>query len=193
MKNPSQQKWDAIYQLRATEAHSPAQVLSEHTYLLPRSGLALDLACGLGGNAFFLADKGLKVDAWDISPVAIDKIKQQLPNDNSINAVSHDITRVLIPPNYYDVIIVSRFLDRTIIPNIIDALKPQGLLFYQTFIRNKTSAVGPTNPEFLLANNELLKLCASLSVVFYREEGQIGATEQGFRNEAMYIGQKQSR
>ena len=63
-------KWDAIYQ-RPTQEPQAAEVLRENRFLLPVSGRALDLACGLGGNALFMAAAGLNVDAWDISGTAL--------------------------------------------------------------------------------------------------------------------------
>jgi Tellurite resistance protein TehB. len=75
----SQQKWDAIYSQRGNTIPAPASMLSTYARLLPTQGLALDLACGLGGNSFFLAKYGLQVDAWDISAVAINQIKTIAP------------------------------------------------------------------------------------------------------------------
>ncbi|MEO2151790.1 MAG: Sua5 family C-terminal domain-containing protein, partial [Thermococcus sp.] len=56
------------------------------------SGLALDLACGLGGNSFFLAEQGLQVDAWDISAVAIEHINTQRSDGQHINATVIDLS-----------------------------------------------------------------------------------------------------
>jgi SAM-dependent methyltransferase len=184
----TQKKWNDIYQKQGVEMPKPADVLVENFHLLPNKGKALDLACGLGGNAFFLSTKGFKVDAWDISTIAINTINQQ--NTPSICAEVHDISTVSIPRNSYNVIAISRFLDRQSVPKIISALKPKGLLFYQTFIKDKDSAVGPNNPNFLLARNELLDLFSALSPLVYREEASVGDTKIGFRNEAMLVAQK---
>ena len=53
---------------------SAAQVLRENWHLLPEQGVALDMACGLGGNALYLAEKALETYAWDVSNVAIEKL-----------------------------------------------------------------------------------------------------------------------
>ena len=167
-----------------------SQVLAENSYLLPETGTALDLACGLGGNAVFLAQQGLTVTAWDISSIAIEKLtafaQQQ---DLNINACQKNITSLSLPKSSFDVITVSRFLDRALSDAIIDALKPNGLLFYQTFTREKLTAAGPNNPRFLLSRNELLRLFSALTVVYYRENRACGDTQKGLRNEAQYIGQ----
>jgi tellurite methyltransferase len=63
-------------------------------------------------------------------------------------------------------------------------------LFYQTFTRNKLDQHGPSNPDYLLGDNELLSLFSSLSLVFYQEYARIGDWRYGNRNEACFIGQK---
>lgn len=185
-----QDKWDAIYQ-KAYSPPLPAEVLSQHQCLLPKHGNALDLACGLGGNAILLAESGLEVDAWDISSVALQILQQQATEkDLSIATLQCHISTETLTNQTYDVIVISRFLDRTLCNAIMAALKPGGLLFYQTFTRNKLDQQGPSNPEYLLANNELLRLFSPLTVVFYQELAKLGGVRFGNRNEACFIGQQ---
>ena len=185
-----QSKWDKIYSHSRQPVYA-SQVLSEHAYLLPDQGQALDLACGLGGNALFLTKHDLHVDAWDISPIALSHLQNQAKqNSFSITTQQCDITSNSFPTNHYDVIVISRFLDRSLCNAIMAALKPEGLLFYQTFTRNKLDQQGPSNPDFLLDGNELLTLFSSLSLVFYQEYARIGDLRYGNRNEACFIGQK---
>jgi len=63
----------------------------------------------------------------------------------------------------FDVIVVSRFLERDICADIAAALKPNGVLFYQTFVH------GLSNPDYLLAPDELLSLFKELDVLEYYE------------------------
>jgi 2-polyprenyl-3-methyl-5-hydroxy-6-metoxy-1,4-benzoquinol methylase len=183
-------KWNALYS-QADGDNSVASVLSEHAFLLPQTGTALDLACGLGGNALFLAQQGLAVTALDISSVAINKLScYALELKLTINACQQQITPDSLKPASFDVIVVSRFLDRNLMNAIIDALKTNGLLFYQTFTCEKATDMPPHNPDYLLAKNELLALFTPLTVVFYQENALIGQHQQGLRNEAQFIGQK---
>jgi hypothetical protein len=87
--------------------------------------------------------------------------------------------------------VVSYFLDRDGIPALIEALKPGGLIFFQTFTRQRVSDRGPQRAEFRLAAQELLQLFSGLQVLLYREEGRVGDVQAGFRDEAMFIGLKQ--
>ena len=185
-----QDKWDVVYRNTSAPA-MPAEVLSQHQYLLPKHGNALDLACGLGGNAMLLAESGLTVDAWDISSVGLRILQQQAAeNGLSITTRQCNISAETLTKQTYDVIVICRFLDRTLCNAIMAALKPGGLLFYQTFTRNKLDQQGPSNPEYLLAKNELLRLFSPLSVVFYQEYAKLGDVRFGNRNEACFIGQK---
>ena len=184
-------KWNHIYSQPGQACYSPIPVLSENDFLLPARGSALDLACGLGANAIFLAEQGLAVTAWDISFVAIDKLTAYAVQQGlNINACQEKITADSFTGYCFDVIVVSRFLDRTLSDAIIGALKPDGLLFYQTFTREKTSPKPPNNPDYLLTENELLALFSPLRVIFYRENALIGEQRRGLRNEAQFVGQK---
>ena len=184
-------KWDAIYAQLDVENSLPVSVLTENEFLLPKAGTALDLACGVGANALFLARHGMTVTGWDISIVAIDKLSTHATQQGlNINACQEKINVESFTGSSFDVIVVSRFLDRTLSDAIIGALKPDGLLFYQTFTREKIIQSPPNNPDYLLTENELLTLFSPLRVIFYRENALIGEPLRGLRNEAQFVGQK---
>ena len=186
----TQDKWDMHYR-EAGLPGAPAAVLLDNAHLLPRRGTALDLACGLGANSLLLAERGLQTHAWDISPVAIDKLRaigveRQLP----IVAEVKDALRDPIPAAQFDVVVVAHYLERALTHAIINALKVGGLLFYQTFTRTAVSVEGPQKDEWRLADGELLTMFASLRPVVYREEGRIGEISQGWRNKALLVAVK---
>ncbi len=185
------EKWDEIYTTDKNDRVQAAQVLQENLHLLPATGKAFDLACGKGGNAMLLAEQGLETHAWDISKTAIDNLQKiSLTRNISLELETRDLSLSPPVPKSFDIIVVTRFLDRGLIPFLLDALRDGGLIYYQTFIREKTATTGPRNPDYRLAKNELLNLFRSLKLVFYREEGRLGNLELGFRNEAMLIAQK---
>ncbi|WP_428353061.1 methyltransferase domain-containing protein [Methyloprofundus sp.] len=192
MNKQLQDKWNGIYANTSDlSVASPAAVLAENQYLLPQSGTALDLACGLGANALLLAKQGLTTQAWEISDIALSHLQRQADAEAlDIKTYVREIAPSNFPSNCFDVIVVSRFLDRSICDAIMVSLKVGGLLFYQTYTQQKTTQQGPNNPRFLLAENELLSLFAPLKLVYYRENANLGAVQQGLRNEAMFIGQK---
>lgn len=172
--HPQQRKWDGKYaDAPAPTSAGACAVLRDNTHLLPAKGLALDLACGLGANALLLAEHGLAVEARDISIVALEKL-QSAAAGLAIQTRHSDIETDGLPLAHYDVICVSRFLHRPLCPALISALKPGGLLFYQTFCEHKPADCGPNSPAFLLSDNELLTLFAGLRLCYYREDGGAG-------------------
>lgn len=184
-------KWDARYS--DTAETPPARVLVENVHLLPSRGRALDLACGLGANALVLAANGLETFAWDSSAVAIERL-HGLARARGVNihAAVRDVVQQPPEPRAFDVLVVSRFLDRTLTPHLIAALRPHGLLFYQTFTRTRIGDNGPHNPAYLLEDGELLTMFARLQPLVYREEGCVGNTRSGFRGQAMLVARERS-
>lgn len=187
-----QEKWNRIYQDAGVAEATPVGLLTEFAYLLPQSGRALDLASGMGGNAVLLARHGLQTEAWDISDLAVERMNQfAKQNGLSLQAKTVDLQSVEMPQAEFDVIVVSHYLDRKLFPGLVNALRPDGLIIYQTFIKEVTDEYdGPGNPDFKLDANELLNVFAGLHTVYYREEGRIGDTMLGRRNIAQLIGQK---
>jgi SAM-dependent methyltransferase len=190
MSNEQQAKWDARYS-GATTAGEPSRVLSEHAHLLPAQGRALDLACGLGANALFLARFGLDTAGWDISPVAIDHLLATArARALQLDAETRDVVIRPPEPQSFDVICVSYFLDRMLTRDLIHALRPGGLLFYQTFTRNGANSNGPINPAYRLAENELLHLFVPpLKLRAYREDDLSGDPSLGLRGVSWLVAQ----
>lgn len=188
MNSDLEQKWNLRYADGDPAAAYPCAVLDQFAQLLPAHGTALDLACGLGGNACFLASRGLLTKAWDLSPVAIGKLGEHAEAHGlPIRAEVRDVERQPPDPETFDVIVVAYFLERSLAPALAAALRPGGLLFYQTWTREAVDARGPGNPDFRLAPNELLRLFADLRLIAYREEGLYGNPAEGLRNEAWLV------
>jgi SAM-dependent methyltransferase len=167
------EKWDQRYaSTDPTALVAASWVLQHHLDQLPFRGLALDLACGLGGNARLLAQCGLPVDAWDISEEALKHLNNwaavhRLPIQVSIA----DLEQMLFPFERFDVITVTHYLNRALWPQIVQALKPGGRLFVQTFLA-PVQPHGPSNPDFYLQPGELQRLpqqvgCESLTLNLY--------------------------
>lgn len=182
-------KWDARY---ADAAETPpARVLLENVHLLPDRGAALDLACGLGANALLLASRGLEVFAWDSSRVAIDKLHALAQARGlTLQTEVRDVVQHPPEPGRFNVIVVSHFLDRGLTPQLIAALRADGLVFYQTFTRTRVDERRPRNLDYLLADGELLAMFSPLQLMVYREEGTVGDIDHGFRGQALLVARK---
>lgn len=193
MSDSDRIKWDARHTVAPDHDSGPAEVLVGYAHLLPPAGRALDVACGRGANALFLAQHGIETVAWDISAVAIEALTGRARRANlPIQAEQRDVVEKPPPASSFDVIVVSRFLDRGLVPALIAALRPRGLIFYQTFLREVAATDGPHNPEYRLGDNELLALFGPLRVLAYHEEGLMGDPARGRRNEAMLVAQNRA-
>ena len=201
-KQSQQEKWNRIYKNKMLEGDThrnlpqPCSLLSQYHYLLPPDGSAIDIACGTGGNAIFLANHGLMTKAIDISDVAVEQLSAR--NVPRLTASYQDVEQHLkltpitnsTPQDSFDVIVVSCYLYRELCPVIIEALAPGGLLFYQTFHQQKQTSSGPSNPKFLLKNNELLELFSSLDTLIFHQLSNQGDVSQGNRDLSSLIAQK---
>jgi tellurite methyltransferase len=140
-------------------------------------GKALDIACGIGRNTHFMAEKGFEVDAVDISDYALSQVK----DDSNINKIETDLDTYDIAPNSYELITNINFLSRRLHPQIKDALKSGGVLIYETFIIAHGDFANPSNPEFLLRKNELLHSFIGLDIIYYEEKDDINLRGENTR------------
>lgn len=183
--------WEARYRELSATPPGPAAVLADFDHLLPASGDALDLACGLGGNALHLARHGLITRAWDSAATAIDRLAAQARVEGlALTAEVRDVVEHPPAASTFDAIVVSRFLDRSLCPALAAALRPGGLLFYETFTRARVTGRGPQSEHYRLGDNELLALFAGLRIRLYRDEDRAGASDRGLRDIAQLVAQR---
>jgi len=149
-----------------------ARWLTDNEHLLPGAGDALDVACGRGRNARWLAARGLNTRAVDRDADLVRAVNEEaarlaLP----LRADQVDLERGLVTlgASAYDVIAVLHYLHRPLFPALIDGLKPGGVLVYETFTRAQAARGKPTNPAFLLESGELFQLVAPLEILARRE------------------------
>ena len=187
-----QEKWNLRYSSTKSGVPDAAWVLRTYDYFLPESGQALDLACGLGGNALFLAQKGMDVTGWDISDVAITTLANLgLSRNLAITARVRDVESEPPEPESFDVIVVSHFLHLPLFKSLVDALKPEGLVYYQTWsVDRMPESGGPSNPDFLLQRNELLQAFFALDVLAFHDEGLTGDCSKGLRGQSAIVARK---
>jgi SAM-dependent methyltransferase len=130
-------------------------------------GRALDIACGTGRNSVHMATGGFCVDAVDISDYALG----QIPYDDKIHPIEADLDSYRFEQGCYDLIVNCNFLYRPHFPMIIEALRPGGVLIYETFVEAEGEGFHqPSNPNFLLKKRELLEAFSSLDVIYYEEK-----------------------
>lgn len=151
---------------------------------------ALDVACGLGHNAIWLAQRSWQTDAVDISTNGLELARRcATANDADVRWILADLDDWTPAAGEYDLVVVFRFLDRKTIPRIVrTGLRPGGWLVYETFSESQCSRGDShiSNPLFTLAPGELPVLFPDLQVVVDREDVLHDRTVQRF------LGRRQS-
>lgn len=152
------------------DVEQPSAVLVRHRDRLPK-GKALDVAMGYGRHARYLAEAGWEVDGIERDPEAIasvgaDARQRGLP----IRTIQADLETHRLPIAAYDLVVCFFYLDRALIPQLRETLKPGGVIVYETFtIENQHRFGKPGRTEFCLQPNELLSLFRGFEVLEARE------------------------
>jgi len=145
-------------------------------------GKALDIACGNGRNAIYLAQRGFAVSALDISSVALAEGRQRAQQqDLSIDWRQCDLEAGALVSGDFDLIICFNYLQRSLFGPMRQALKPGGHVIFETYLMDQAAIGHPKNPEYLLQHNELLDCFRGFRILFYREGKFVEGDVQAFR------------
>lgn len=172
MSDSDREHWDKLHaeSNKRGDASAFLQMIFREFGAVLNPGKALDIACGAGRNAIFLAERGWQVDAIDISPVALAQLDAEAGSKGlSILTQQADLQTTELPRDNYDLIINIRFLERGLLPAVSQSIKPEGYLIFETFLIDQQQIGHPSNPDYLLYHNELLDRFRDLRVLFYRE------------------------
>ncbi len=172
MKEDAERYWDERYDReKAVPERGPAAFLVEHRHLLPPRGRALEVAMGTGRNALYLASLGYEVTGIDVSGVAVERCRQEAARRGlRIEAVQADLESYGLARAAYDIVIDFYYLQRDLAPQLEGALRPGGILVFESFTTEQRQfGWGPQNDEFLLRPGELRETFAGLEVLVYRE------------------------
>lgn len=176
MSDADRDKWNDRYLAGAyaDRAH-PSVVLTEHvpdivaTQRAAGGGevelTALDLACGAGRNARYLAGLGYRVDALDIAAQALSRAAAE-SGGSPISWIEHDLDLGL-PRGLgdYDLIVIIRYLDLSLVAAAAERLRPGGYLICETHLVSDAAVIGPRNPAFRARPGELGAAVPGLDVV----------------------------
>ena len=142
-------------------------------------GRCLDVATGTGRNALPLAARGWTVDAVDLSRAKLERARERernrtrrtgQPPSEPVNWILADVDSYCFPGGVYDLLTVSFFDARDRLSDIVDALAPGGVLWYEHYLESPAAESGARNP-FRFEPNELLTACSrsKLTVLYYAE------------------------
>lgn len=150
MAQADKERWNEKYQTNNQIPEEPTDLVKDYAKLAPGKK-ALDIACGMGRHSKYLASLGFDVDALDVSSVAI----KQLQNIPNIHAKEVDFDTYTLPKVHYDLIVCTYYLERRLFPQMIEALRPNGIILMETFLYSSENERTPSNPAFLLNEGEL--------------------------------------
>lgn len=175
LSEADRQKWDQRYSAGAyNQRRYPCALLADFLPRLPR-GRALDLGCGTGRNALFLAAAGYEVDAIDISSVALERARANTQTTSGkVHWIEADLEAAsaaqLLAKHRYALIVMVRYVNRALVATLPDRLADGGHLLVEQHLRAPGADAGPRDPSFRLRANELLHAAGDLRVVYYRED-----------------------
>ena len=160
--------WETRHRMNTVPGASEPSVV-EWLDLLPR-GLALDVAAGTGRHSVALARAGFKVVAIDYAQRALRTLLTIARTERlSVFPLAADLSAFVLPRGRFDAILNVNFLDRALVPRLIEALRPGGALLFDTFLIDQAATGHPRNPAFMLQHYELRAMLSTMALVRYRE------------------------
>jgi SAM-dependent methyltransferase len=168
-----QARWDKRYREghHAALALQPDAWAAMHAPLL-KGGRALDVACGRGRHTLWLARLGYEVDAVDISYEGLRGLAKRIEHEGlqeRVRLIQADLEVWRPEPATYDLILVVRYLNRSLIPSFKEALRPGGLVLYRTFHTDWARPRSEFQRGFLLQPGEFLHLFRDWEWLAYEE------------------------
>lgn len=147
---------------------APSAFLVRHADLI--SGRVLDVACGSGRNAIFCARRGNVVVAIDLAWAGLERARQVAQAENlPLHLLQANLETLPLPAERYDSVINVRYLQRSLLPQLECALKPGGILLFETFLIDQMQHGHLRNPAFLLQHGELRDAFRELEQLEYEE------------------------
>ena len=172
MSTADRDRWNARYADGAYESRRhPSPFLEQNAYLLPANGRALDLACGAGRNAIYLAQRGLAVDAMDISRVALD-CGRAAAGELRIRWVECDLDDGFEANADYDLVVNIRYVNLPLVSSLLESLRPGGILVIEQHLATTADVIGPKNPAYRVEAGELGRVASGM-VVEHLTEGLV--------------------
>jgi 2-polyprenyl-3-methyl-5-hydroxy-6-metoxy-1,4-benzoquinol methylase len=163
-------KWDKRYRASSSKKMSPPSEFIKHWIDRCPSGRALDVACGRGRNALFLAASGYEVDAIDISEEALSNARRTAQESGlKLNWILHDLDEEFCPDSPYDLIIMVHYINLPLLASLARQLNPGGILLCEQHLATGAEVAGPSNPAFRLKPQQMRKAARGLKILELKE------------------------
>lgn len=183
MSEEDRKKWDDRYAAGAfAERPWPSALIAETLAGVNGDGArALDLGCGAGRNALYLAELGFCVDGVDISAVALERAARTAADRGlEVNWIQADLDQPPDLPGPYALIVNMRYLNVPLIAALArDALAPGGRVIVEQHLQTDADVVGPGTPGFRVPPGALREALSGLRIE--RDEEGIFEDPDGHR------------
>lgn len=138
---------------------------------VPARRRALDLAMGRGRHAIALVEAGYRVFGVDLRLEAVrDAVARAAARRLVVRGWCADLTTYPLPHERFELVVVSRYLQRNLFPALRNAVAPGGAVLYETFTEaQRMLGRGPTSPDHLLKPGELRLLFPEFDLLSYEE------------------------
>lgn len=204
MSDEDRTRWDARYEAGEYVARDHPCALLEQMRPLwsppPVNARALDLACGAGRNAVYLASQGYQVDAIDISANALARGAERAAEASvEVNWLQQDLDDPTLDSGYA-LIIVVRYADLDLVKRLPELLQPGGMLLVEAHLsgllfnnelddNGEPLIGGPTGERYRLAPGSLAAACADL-IELHQSEAQVTDPDGRLMALSQFVGQR---
>ncbi|MEM1154268.1 MAG: methyltransferase domain-containing protein [Pseudomonadota bacterium] len=170
MTDLDRQKWNARYRDGAYQGKTHPSVLLESWIESAPMGHALDVACGAGRNAIYLATQSFTVDAIDISSAALDRgrVNAKALNDR-ISWIERDLDLPPVLDHLYQLVLLIHYVNLPLVKALVSQLDAAGLFICEQHLMIDEDVAGPRTASFRVQPGELLTAAATLDVLHYSE------------------------
>ena len=171
MNDDQNYDWNARWRAKAADADWQADPWLRRIFPLLQPGHALDVACGNGRNALFLAEHGFTVTATDFSAEALSLLRREAAARGLAIATRQiDLEAApLLPDGPFDLVLQFFYLHRPLLQSLKALLRPGGFMVVRTFSRAGSFPGGLVNPDFVLNPGELPELFSGWEILLHEE------------------------
>jgi SAM-dependent methyltransferase len=185
MSHADREKWNRRYDEGAYAQRNRPSALLQAWCDKVAPGRALDIACGAGRNALWLAERGFAVDAVDISTAALVRAQDAAEQRGlQLNTIEHDLDEPLPLAVEYQLILVFRYVNLPLLQELVQHLAPGGWLICEQHLTSDADVIGPTNPAYRVAPGALAAALQGLEIQSVEEglitepDGRLAALSQ---------------
>lgn len=164
-------KWDRRWRERASAGNTQPDAWLQRITPLLAPGRTLDLACGSGRNALYLAARGFAVTAVDVSGVALEQLREQAAQAGfAIETQRLDLEQdSLLPAGPFDLLLDFYYLHRPVLAPLLERVAAGGMAVVRTFSCAGDYPPGSVPAEMVLRPGELLDIFSDWDVVLHEE------------------------